>query len=219
MNSMRGQKVEKVGLRELKRRATENAIETAAVRLARELGPDEVTVEQICNEAFVSRSTFFNYFPSRDAAIYGRPVDLEPSDRVDELLAKWQDALPVGLALAVLEWMGAERINSDVARERSELINAHPDIGYRLNWEAQSVRQSLEAVVADWLERNPDRIRLGSAEIDAGIVVHIGTLLGEEIYATWAQGTGDNPFDVETLEAAYRVVIERLSAYIDPAAA
>lgn len=124
-----------LGLRERKRRATENAIETAAVGIALAEGPDVVTVERICEQAFVSRSTFFNYFPTRDSAIYGRPIELQPSERVDELLNEWAHALPIGVGLAVLEGMGVDHINADVARARLELARRYPEHMTWLDWE------------------------------------------------------------------------------------
>lgn len=59
------------GLRERKRRETRAAIERAAISLVDELGYDNVTVAMISERAVVSQGTFFNYFPTKDAAIVG----------------------------------------------------------------------------------------------------------------------------------------------------
>jgi AcrR family transcriptional regulator len=55
--------------RELNKAATRESIITAAVRLARERGLGEFTVEDIAMAAGVSRRTFFNYFSSAEEAI------------------------------------------------------------------------------------------------------------------------------------------------------
>ena len=69
-----------VGLRERKRRATRSAIERAAIALVDECGYEGVTVAQICDRANVSQGTFFNYFPTKDAAIVGIGVyELDPN--------------------------------------------------------------------------------------------------------------------------------------------
>ncbi|WP_328339195.1 TetR/AcrR family transcriptional regulator [Micromonospora sp. NBC_00421] len=56
-------------LRERKKRATREALQSAALRLALERGPDNVRVEEIAQAAGVSPRTYNNYFPSREQAI------------------------------------------------------------------------------------------------------------------------------------------------------
>jgi AcrR family transcriptional regulator len=66
------------GRRERKKRETRAALTAAALRLALEKGPDNVTVEEISEAADVSVRTFFNYFSHKEHAILGRdPDDLE----------------------------------------------------------------------------------------------------------------------------------------------
>jgi AcrR family transcriptional regulator len=56
-------------LRERKKRATREALQAAALRLALERGPDNVRVEDIAEAAGVSPRTYNNYFSSREQAI------------------------------------------------------------------------------------------------------------------------------------------------------
>lgn len=67
------QQEKSVGLREQKRRQTRYAIEDSATRLVNGRGFDAVTVEEICEDAGISRRTFFNYFESKDEAVLGAP--------------------------------------------------------------------------------------------------------------------------------------------------
>jgi len=57
------------GVRERKKVATREALSAAALRLARERGPENVRVDDIAEAAGVSPRTYNNYFSSREQAI------------------------------------------------------------------------------------------------------------------------------------------------------
>ena len=67
------------GLRYRKKLKASLSVERAALELVIERGYDGVTVEDICARAEISKKTFFNYFPSKAAAIMGR-LDSFPDD-------------------------------------------------------------------------------------------------------------------------------------------
>lgn len=64
-----------MSLRERKKQATRDAIGSAALRLALELGPQNVRVDDIVAAAGVSPRTFNNYFSSREEAIWAPRMD------------------------------------------------------------------------------------------------------------------------------------------------
>jgi len=80
-------------LRERKRRATLRRIEDAATSLVEKHGFDNVTVEDICRDAEISRRTFFNYMESKDEAVLGHPPMMLSPERQQEFLTTPSDNL------------------------------------------------------------------------------------------------------------------------------
>ena len=58
-------------LREQRKRETSRALTDTARRLTTELGFAGFTIEELCSEVGVSRRTFFNYFESKENAVFG----------------------------------------------------------------------------------------------------------------------------------------------------
>ena len=106
------------GLRERKKAETRRALSSAALRLARELGPDGVTIEAIAEAAGVSPRTFFNYFASKDDAIVG-VTPAEASELVGDLIGRPEDEAPLVIFFGFLHPVkGLERLIDAAARRR-----------------------------------------------------------------------------------------------------
>jgi AcrR family transcriptional regulator len=152
-----------IGLRERKKASTRQALHEAALRLAMAHGADRITVEQIADEAGVSRRTFSNYFANKEQALLhgdhermqvllemvrARPAD-EPAwtaltnaaeefyrwigDRDPERVARWR-------LVRSLPGLAAQQVNTFAAWERelsAEVARRLPESG------ASSVRAPL----------------------------------------------------------------------------
>jgi AcrR family transcriptional regulator len=86
-----------VSLRERKKLATRRLLRRAALDLVSERGLSNVTVEDIAEAAEVSPRTFFNYFPSKEAALFGGDPD-----RAAELRERVANGAPGKSALDAL---------------------------------------------------------------------------------------------------------------------
>ncbi|GAA2093412.1 TetR/AcrR family transcriptional regulator [Streptomyces albiaxialis] len=115
------------GLRERKKQETRAALRDAAVRLYLERGPTAVTVHDICEAAGVSPRTFFNYFDSKDDAVFD--WDHRLTGQLVATLAARPAAEP---PLEALRRTFHETIPTLVAdagwRDRRRLLRAYPEL-------------------------------------------------------------------------------------------
>jgi len=74
------------GLRERRMAETRASLTRAARRLTAERGLSGFTVEELCETVGVSRRTFFNYFPSKEAALVGHAADQFDDDAIDTFM-------------------------------------------------------------------------------------------------------------------------------------
>jgi AcrR family transcriptional regulator len=102
-------------LRERKKQATRRTLRRVALELITQRGFSQVTVEDIAEAADVSPRTFFNYFPSKEAALFGA----DPA-RIAALRDGLVHQLPGAPALDVLRVVLAEDARA-VAEELTAL--------------------------------------------------------------------------------------------------
>ena len=146
-----------MGLRERKRRATRDAIERAAIALVSERGYDNVTVAQICELSSVSQGTFFNYFPTKDAAIVGLGrVDLDAGvvhaayDRIEG--TPYHATLTLFLKVVRdLDW------TSEIAAMRARLVAQTPALMKLFLDGTFGFVSDFRGILAAYLERHPER--------------------------------------------------------------
>ncbi len=169
--------------REHKKAVTRRSLARAALRLAMERGLDGVTVEDIADEAGVSRRTFSNYFTSKEDAVLdaerrrtralialveARPGAEGPWQALRAATAELYRAWPV----PDVEWMAQLR-----------LLRRHPSLLARQAGDQVALERDLTAVL---VRREPDEevARLMASTFLATVRTGI---------ALWLEGAGARP--------------------------
>lgn len=184
---------ETLGLRERKKRQTENAIELAAVRLARELGHKKVTVAAVCEMADISRSTFFNYMPSREAAIFGKPLSLVgPVEASNIMHDRPADPIALRTFRVVLASLDHTRVNPEVAEGRQQLLVEQPETRSMILTPFSSLVSDLSGFLTQWLTDHPSgRTQPHYSLQREAIVTTLLTVSALQVVLTEVQGPSD----------------------------
>lgn len=132
-----------MGLRELKKTRTRQAIRKEAIRLFGDQGYMATTVEQICACAEISTATFYRYYRDKEDVV------LSASDRddlVEELFAGRPEGESVFDTIAALFQWRAEQLESDLEGSvvRLRLIREVPSLQGR-RWASQQTTVDLLA--------------------------------------------------------------------------
>jgi len=125
--SMTIEDVEQPGLRERKRLATRRAIQFAVIDLVGERGMDGVTIDEISRVADISPRTFFNYFPSKEAALLGDPPVMPDDELIDEFVngdGPFLEDLGAILARSTEKVME----QGDLVRRRMRVLKQNPNL-------------------------------------------------------------------------------------------
>ena len=118
---------EPTGLRERKKAKTRAAIQRHALRLFHEQGYGATTVDQIAAAAEISPSTFFRYFPTKEATVLYDPFD---PVLVEAAVAQSPELSPIGALRATMDTI-REQIPAELwedERRRQMLVFREPEL-------------------------------------------------------------------------------------------
>ena len=178
-----------LGLRERKRRATSRAIQIAVVDLVAERGIDQVTVDDISRVADISPRTFFNYFPTKEAALVGDPPSLPAPEIVEKFVtAGVGEPVLRGLAIMLEESVDPSGQDFELVSKRKALLKEHPVL---LSMRMATMRQfddELLAVVIRRLAHDSPTKPLNDPEIAsaARLVTLVAFAAMRHAWASWA---------------------------------
>lgn len=161
------------GLRERKKARTREVIQQHALRLFRDQGYAETTVEQIAEAAEVSPSTFFRYFPTKGDAVLAEFIDR----RIFELIEQAPAELDLlGAFRHAMRTAFAEMTDEQVALEleRNALIASVPELQRGMLEELYRPIRMLAQAFAH---------RLGVASDDPATLAYAGAVVGSIIAA------------------------------------
>jgi AcrR family transcriptional regulator len=159
------------GLRERKKAETRDALASAALRLADELGPDRVTIDDIASAAGVSARTFFNYFASKEDAIVGT-TEASNARIVYELAGRPAYESPIDALRAAVhasaDYLEAE---PDDWLIRHRLVGRHPALGARYAARLATVERELVVEIARRTKLDPDVDTYPAGVVSAALAV------------------------------------------------
>lgn len=167
------------GLRERKKQRTRAAIQKEALRLFLAKGFDDTTIEDIAEAVEVSPSTFFNYFPSKEAVVF--------EDELDPLILAAFEAQPAetppihALRTAMRTvFSRLTREQEQVMRQRMELLASTPGLRSAMLDQFAELVDQIGDVLASRAGRRPNDFALHNiAGAVLGVLMSVMIALAE----------------------------------------
>jgi AcrR family transcriptional regulator len=200
----------RASLRERKKLATRRLLRRIALDLVAERGFAHVTVDDIAEAADVSPRTFFNYFPSKEAAIYGTDPDRAAALR--DRVAHQAPGEPVLDALRSVMAIEAEEV-ADELRElggdpagwlrRMKQARADPHLRAARAAQMAMVERAIAEGLAERLGTDPDR------DPYPGLLAAVAAGVFRSSMTFWAGSGGTAPLS-QVVDLAFRALADGL---------
>ncbi len=149
----------RMGLRERKKQRTRRTIRTEAMRLFREQGYAETTIEQIAEAAEVSPSTFFRYFPSKEQLALADDMDPLIIQAIAEQPAELSP-LRAFMRATIDVFRSLEPEDLAFEQQRMALIYSVPELRSVIAQETERNVELIARLVADRIGRSADELEV-----------------------------------------------------------
>ena len=198
----------RASLRERKKLATRRSLRRHALDLVARHGFEHVTVEDIAEAADVSPRTFFNYFPSKEAALFGADPERVAALREGVLCqAPGESALAALRQVLVAE---ARKVTSELGDlggepqemlRRMKVVRADPHLRAAQSAHMANIESALAEALAERLGKDPARDPYPALLAGiAGAVIRASAVF-------WAISGGAEPLDQLT-DRAFRALAD-----------
>ncbi|MGO9190253.1 MAG: TetR family transcriptional regulator [Streptosporangiaceae bacterium] len=200
----------RASLRERKKLATRRSLRRITLDLIAERGFAHVTVEDIAEAADVSPRTFFNYFPSKEAALFG--ADPQRVAALRERVVREAPGEPVLEALRMVMVSDAQRVAEELAELGGDpaewlrrIKEARTDPHLRAAHAAQMalVERAITEGLAERLGTDPER------DPYPGLLAATAAGVLRASITFWAGSGGTVPLD-QLVDLAFRALADGL---------
>nr|WP_146077666.1 TetR family transcriptional regulator [Clavibacter michiganensis] len=197
---------EGVGLRERKRRATSRSIQFTVLELAAERGLEQVTVDEISRIANISPRTFFNYFPSKEAAMVGENPLAVQSELIEAFVTIDSDRDTFDGLLGLMQQMALLGTGDrELHQLRRQVLRDYPEL-FVLKI---SGMRGFEAALADAIERRLIKQHAasetvhaeGAFEARARLTALVAMAAMRHAFTLWADGEDDESLAEKLVES------------------
>lgn len=197
-------------LRERKKLATRRLLRRTALDLVAERGFANVTVEDIAEAADVSPRTFFNYFPSKEAALFSS----HPAQQTElhERIVHESPGAPVLDVLRAVLTTGAKAVAEDLKElggdpaywlRRMKVIRSDPHLRAAHAAQMANLERSITEALAERLGTDPDR------DPYPGLLCAVATGVFRNSMSSWAASGGTVPLE-RLIDLSFRALADGL---------
>lgn len=176
------------GLREEKRLRTRHALTDAATSLVLERGHSAVNIEDICTMAGISRRTFFNYFDTKDQAIFGARLLCFDEDDIEDFVSARHNNVVQAIFEAVemhyaaevedpTPLQGLESWGKELRRRRREILNKDPALASAVLANFNSAMQHIRVALTRYFTKFPDDRVYAEVSMEEEVTFTLGIII------------------------------------------